>query len=71
MKRVKINVEKGTHADTILHHLHRLKVVADLTKAANHRNQPGNKTTVNEAFQRLYWKFGTPSATLHKPIKKK
>ncbi|WZZ40224.1 hypothetical protein YC2023_036483 [Brassica napus] len=47
MKRVKINVEKGTHADTILHHLHRLKVVADLTKAANHRNQPGNKTTIS------------------------
>ncbi|CAN6814821.1 unnamed protein product [Brassica oleracea] len=63
MKRVKINVEKGTHADTILHHLYRLKVIADQTKAANHRNQPGNKTITNETFQRLYWKFGTPSAT--------
>ncbi|CAN7105038.1 unnamed protein product [Brassica rapa subsp. narinosa] len=56
-------MERGTRVVTILHNLHRQKVVTDPTQTANHQNPPGNKTTANEAFQRLYWKFGTPSAT--------
>ncbi|CAG7875560.1 unnamed protein product, partial [Brassica rapa] len=54
IKRVKINIERGTRVVTILHHLHRQKVVTDPTQTANHQNPPGNKTTANEAFQRYY-----------------